>query len=166
MVMTLYDLTAFAMIGWALMIVLPFWSFTKRLVEWSLFPVAVSAIYVVGIIAVLSETGLGIASDFGNAEGVLRLLAQPDIALIAWIHILAFDHLVAVVIFRDNLRHRVVPLPIQSVILFMTLMFGPAGFLTYWTVRVARGRGTDFGGGSLAAGPDAVGSEPAMEGAS
>lgn len=40
----------------------------------------------------------------------------------------------------------VIPLPIQSLLLFVTLMFGPAGFLTYWLIRIARSRGSDLGG--------------------
>jgi hypothetical protein len=146
MIMQLYDLAGLAIIGWAFLIFFPFWSGTKKLVEWTVFPVLLCAIYLVGIVVVVADTGPGIMADFGNAEGVLGLLTQPDVALIAWIHILAFDHLVAVLIFRDNLTHKVVPLPLQSLILFMTLMFGPGGFLTYWTIRVARGRGTAFGG--------------------
>lgn len=143
---TLFDIAGLAMIGWALMILLPGWSVTKRLVEWTAFPVVLAAIYVVGIALVLAESGPGVIADFGSADGVIGLLAEPEVALVAWIHILAFDHLVGVVIFRDNLRHGVVTLPVQSVILFLTLMFGPVGFLTYWLVRTGRGVGPDLGG--------------------
>ncbi len=143
----LFDLAGLAIVGWALMILLPGWSVTKRLVGWTAFPVAVSALYTIGVVAMLSQSGLGVMADFGSAEGVIGLLARPDIALVAWIHILAFDHLVAVVIFRDNRRHNVVPLPVQSVLLLLTLMLGPAGFLAYWTIRVTRGRGGEIGGG-------------------
>jgi hypothetical protein len=75
-----------------------------------------------------------------SARPTARILATPEVALIAWIHILAFDHLVGVVIYRDNMRHRVVPVPVQSVILFLTLMFGPIGFLAYWLARIAKRR--------------------------
>ena len=138
MTSTLFNLAGIAIVGWALMIFLPGWGVTKRIVEWAAFPALVSLIYVIGVAAVLMETGLGVVADFGSAEGVVGLLAQPDIAPIAWIHILAFDHLVGVVIFRDNLRKKVVALPLQSLILFLALMFGPAGFLTYWLVRAIR----------------------------
>lgn len=62
---------------------------------------------------------------------MVRLLANADAALVVWIHILVFDQLVGVFIYRDNMRERVAPLPVQSAILFLTLMFGPAGFLVY-----------------------------------
>lgn len=142
----LFDVAGFAMVGWGLMILLPGWSVTRRLVRWTAFPVLLAAIYLLGLVIVLLARGPGMISDFGSADGVIDLLTLPDVALVAWIHILAFDHLVGVVIFRDNLRHQVVPLPVQSVILFLTLMFGPVGFLSYWLVRASRGHGADIGG--------------------
>ncbi len=146
MTTVLFNVALLATVGWGLMILLPGWSVTKRLVEWIAFPVAISLIYVVGVAAVLSETGFGVIADFGSAEGVIELLANPNVALIVWIHMSALDHLVGVGIFRDNLRHNVVPIPIQSLLLVLTLLFGPIGFLTYWIVRVARRRGSELAG--------------------
>lgn len=54
-----------------------------------------SVIYLIGVLAVLRGTGFGILADFGSPEGVVGLMTNPDIALIAWIHLLAFDHLVS-----------------------------------------------------------------------
>ena len=146
MTTVLFNVALVAIVGWGLMILLPGWSVTKRLVEWIAFPVAISLIYVVGVAAVLSETGFGVIGDFGSAEGVIELLANPNVALIVWIHMSALDHLVGVGIFRDNLRHNVVPIPIQSLLLALTLLFGPIGFLTYWIVRVVRRRGNELSG--------------------
>ena len=148
----LFNIAGLAIVGWLLMIFLPAWGVTRRLVKWTAFPALLSAIYAIGVVALLGRTGLGVVADFGTAEGVIGLLAKPDVALIAWIHILAFDHLVGVVIFRDNLRHRVVSLPVQSVLLFLTLMFGPVGFGLYWSARVAGGHGGAIGGDSLRSG--------------
>jgi hypothetical protein len=60
------------------------------------------------------------------------------VALVAWIHILAFDQLVGLFIYRDNMHHRYVPIVAQSIILFFTFMLGPIGFLAYFLVRLAR----------------------------
>jgi hypothetical protein len=68
-----------------------------------------------------------------------------DAKMIVWIHILVFDHLVGIFIYRDNMRRRVVSLPVQSLVLFLTLMFGPAGFLLYYSIRVAKGHGPAIG---------------------
>ena len=109
---------------------------------------ATAIIIVVGIVLMLMQNGMGVIGDFGSAEGVIRLLANPDIALVAWIHILAFDQVVAMVIYRDNMEHRYVPLPVQSVLLFATLMFGPVGFLGYYLLRAwSRGRRDRAGAG-------------------
>ena len=154
MFILLFNIAGLAILGWILMIFLPGWSVTKRIVDWALFPAALCAIYLFGIVVLLSRTGLGVISDFGSPTGVISLLTDPDVALIVWIHVLAFDHLVGVIIFRDNMDRRVVPLPVQSVLLFITLMFGPAGFLAYWGLRLARGHGTDVLGAPLAVIPE------------
>jgi len=135
---TLFAVAGIAMLGWLLLILAPGWSFTRRVAETAVFPLFLSALYLVGIAAVIRENGLGFMADFGSAEGVMALLATGPVALVAWIHILAFDQVVAHLIYRDNLKHRVVPLPLQSVILLATLMLGPVGFLTYWAIRSAR----------------------------
>ena len=142
----LFNLAGVAIVGWALMILVPAWSVTRRLAEWAVFPAALAVIYIVGVVPLLVAAGPGIIAEFGSADGVIRLLADPNTALVVWIHLLVFDHLVGVVIYRDNMRTRVVPLPVQSVLLFLTLMFGPAGFVTYYAIRVARGHGPAIGG--------------------
>ncbi|HEU0013529.1 MAG TPA: ABA4-like family protein, partial [Longimicrobium sp.] len=142
MYLTLFQLAGIAMLGWLLLILLPAWRGTRWIAETAVFPVFLSLLYVVGLVPLLAELGPGIMRDFGSAEGVTGLLRNPDLALVAWIHILAFDQAVALMIYRDNLRHRTVPLPVQSVILLLTLMFGPLGFLAYQAARAARrGRG-------------------------
>jgi hypothetical protein len=135
MYVALFNVAGIAMLGWLLLILLPAWKVTRWIAASALFPVFLSILYAVGITAVLMRTGPGIMSDFGNVEGVLRVLADADIALVAWIHILAFDQVVAMMIYRENMEHRYVPLPVQSVLLLATLMFGPIGFLGWYVLR-------------------------------
>lgn len=156
MYVLLFNLAGIAIVGWALMIFLPGWSVTRRIADWIAFPVYLAVLYVVGVLPLVVAAGPGIIGDFGSVGGVLGLLADPDVALIVWIHILVFDHLVGVFIYRDNMRERVVPLPVQSVVLFLTLMFGPAGFLLYYALRVARGRGPTIGAVAPATGSAAT----------
>lgn len=138
MYQTLFDLAGIAMVGWLLLILLPTWRVTRRVAESAIFPVFLSVLYLIGIAAVLRESGPGFMGEFGSADGVLGLLQQESIALIAWIHILAFDHAIGILIYRDNMKHRYVPVPVQSVLLAATLMLGPVGFLGYWAVRAVR----------------------------
>jgi hypothetical protein len=131
----LFNVAGYAIVAWLLLILLPAWRVTRRVAESAAFPVFLSVLYAAGIVPLLMKTGLGVMADFGSAEGVTQLLASPDLALVAWIHILAFDQVVGMVIYRDNMANRYVPLPVQSVLLFATLMFGPVGFLTYYVMR-------------------------------
>src|SRR5262249_26371933 len=131
----LFSLAGIAIIAWLLLIFLPTWRLTRRLAAIELFPVYLCLLYLAGVVPLLFEHGLGIVRDFGTAEGVIRLLADPDIALVAWIHILAFDQVVGLVIYRDNMSARHVPVPVQSILLVVTLMFGPVGYLSYYILR-------------------------------
>lgn len=136
MYVTLFSLTGIGIFAWLLLILLPTWKVTRWLAESEVIPVYLSALYLVGVVPFLIKNGLGVVRDFGNAEGVTRLLADHDIAIVAWIHILAFDQVVGLLIYRDNMSRRYVPIVLQSVILFLTLMFGPVGYLVYYLARL------------------------------
>lgn len=140
MYVTLFNLAGPAILVWVLLIFLPTWRVTRWLARTAIVPALLCALYVIGVVALISSAGFGFMREFGTAEGVARLMAQRDIALVAWIHFLAFDQLVAIFIYRDNMHHRYVPIPIQSVILFLTLMLGPVGFLSYYLARLAKTR--------------------------
>lgn len=135
---TLFDLAGYALPAWLLLIALPKWRFTRWLAESAIIPVLICVIYLAGVGLLLTSEGFGFMADFGTAEGVTGLLARQDVAMVAWIHILAFDQLVGLFIYRDNMQHRYVPLVVQSVILFLTLMLGPVGFLLYYLIRLMR----------------------------
>jgi hypothetical protein len=136
----LFDLAGLAIGGWILLIFLPTWRVTRRIADSALFPAYIALLYAVGVYGAFRELGPGIMADFGTADGVLGLLRTESVALVAWIHILAFDQVVAHLIYRDNMKHRFVPVVVQSVILVLTLMLGPLGFLLYWLIRLVRGR--------------------------
>ena len=137
---TLFDLAGPAILAWGLLIFLPTWKFTRWLAQSAIVPAYLAVLYAVGVYGVFVELGPGIMADFGTSDGVLGVLRLESVGLVAWIHILVFDQVIAHLIYRDNMTHRVVPLPLQSVILVLTLMLGPLGFLTYWIFRVGRSR--------------------------
>lgn len=142
---TLFSLTGIGILGWALMIFFPKWALTKRAAKSAVFPIYLSALYLAGVVPLVLAAGPGIVMKFGTATGVISLLSDADVALIAWIHILVFDQFVGLLIYRDNMRERLIPVALQSVILFLTLMFGPVGFLLYQLIRVARKHGPFVG---------------------
>ena len=135
----LFNLAGLGIAGWALMIFLPGWSVTKWIARSRIFPIYLTVLYTVGVLPLIASKP-GIVAEFGSPDGVLRLLASADAALVVWIHVLVFDQLVGVWIYRDNMRKRVVPTLVQSLILFLTLMFGPVGFLVYYVIRVMQKR--------------------------
>jgi hypothetical protein len=148
MYILLFNLAEPAILGWALLIFLPTWPVTRWIATRAAFPAYLALLYVIGVVPLVIGAGARIMLDFGSADGVVRLLADPNVALIAWIHILAFDQVAGIWIYRHNLRARVVPLPVQSAILFLTLMFGPAGFLVYYAACAAK-RSPSFPGESV-----------------
>src|SRR6185503_4674530 len=147
----LFQLASLAILGWIPLIVAPTWSGSRRLAGSAFFPIYISVLYAFGVGALLMELGPGFIADFGSAEGVARLLARQEIAWVAWLHILEFDQVIGLLIYRENMRHRYVPVPVQSALLFLTLMFGPLGYLAFMAIRVAR-----LGGGAFAADEDSV----------
>lgn len=153
---TLFDLAGYAIYAWLLLILLPKWRLTRWIAETAIFPIYLAVIYAVGIGLTIAETGFVFMGDFGSAEGVRNLLSQETGAMIAWIHILAFDQVVALLIYRDNMRRRFVPLPLQSLILVATLMLGPIGFLTYVVIRMARQTGSRVAWGESERSRDSV----------
>jgi hypothetical protein len=118
-----------------MLIFLPIWRVTRLLANLNLFPLYLATLYSVGIIATVWANGFGFMHDYSSASGVIHLLSEPNFALLVWIHILCFDQFIGHYIYRDNMEHRYVKLPLQSIILFLTLMFGPFGWLCYEVIR-------------------------------
>ncbi len=85
MYITLFELAGYAMLGWLLLIFLPTWRVTRWIADTAVFLVYLSVLYTVGIVPLVVQAGPGIMRDFGTAGGVLGLMQQPDVALIAWI---------------------------------------------------------------------------------
>jgi hypothetical protein len=159
----LFSLAGIATLGWVLLILLPGWRVTRRMADLEVFPIYLAILYLVGIAPLLVASGPGIIRDFGNADGVANLLARRDVALIAWIHILVFDQVVGVMIYRENARERYMPVVVQSLVLVLTFLFGPVGYLAYSAARaVARRKRSQVAGKiwKIAESADAPGDPP------
>lgn len=117
---------------WALMILLPRWRWTERIVRSPLINAASAALYVTLTFPRLGEIWPVVVRP--ALTGVAALLSSPAGATIAWVHFLAFDLFVGRWIYLDSRERQLHPLWI-SPLLFLTLMLGPAGFLLYLAVR-------------------------------
>jgi hypothetical protein len=117
---------------WVLMIFAPTWSVTRHLMQTHMAPALFAALYAILVIPALPS--------------ILPILAKPDFEIIraelgkpmgfvvAWIHFLTFDLFVGRWIYLDS-RERGVSVWLTGPCLFLTLMFGPLGFLCYLGAR-------------------------------
>lgn len=117
---------------WALMILLPRWRWTERIIRSLLVSVAPAALYATLVFPRLGEIWPAVARP--TLAGVAALLGSPAGATIAWVHFLAFDLFVGRWIYLDS-RERQVSAWFTVPLLFLTLMLGPAGFLLYLAAR-------------------------------
>ena len=120
---------------WAVMMLLPRWCWTARIVRSPLVSAVPAILY-----AALVLPRLGViwpAVSRPTLPGVEALLASPAGATIAWVHFLAFDLFVGRWMYLDS-RERRISSWVMTPVLFLTLMLGPAGFLFYLIVRSTR----------------------------
>jgi hypothetical protein len=117
---------------WALMILLPRWRWTERIMRSPLISVAPAALYAALIFPRLGEIWPAVARP--TLTGVTALLGSPVGATIAWVHFLAFDLFVGRWIYLDSRERQASPW-LMAPLLFLTLMLGPAGFLLYLALR-------------------------------
>ena len=117
---------------WALMIFLPHWRWTQRIMR-TLWPVVVLA----GVYTVLLLTQIGgVAGSLLNPtlDGIAGLLGTPAGAAVGWVHFLAFDLFVGRWAYLDS-RERGISAWLVSPTLFFVFMAGPFGLLLYLAVR-------------------------------
>ncbi len=119
---------------WALMIALPRWRWTERIVRspWIAAPPAL-------LYAALVLPRLGVSGSFGSAADVAALLGTVEGATVAWLHFLAFDLLVGRWVFLDAHDRGVHPLLVAPILL-LTFLLGPVGFVLYLLARAVAAR--------------------------
>lgn len=118
-----------AMVGWLILALVP------HRYRWP-----VGAARLVALALAFGYTAL-IAAFFARAEGgfgslseVAQLFAEPGALLAGWVHYLAFDLLIGSWERDEAVRIGLGPLMLIPC-LFLTLMFGPAGWLCFLGLR-------------------------------
>ncbi|HLL73173.1 MAG TPA: ABA4-like family protein [Pyrinomonadaceae bacterium] len=122
--------TTLVLPGWLLLIFLPRWRWTARIIAACVLPLALAVVYVI-IVAVHFGHSEG---GFGSLAEVGQLFRNPYSLLAGWIHYLAFDLFVGAWEVRDSRRvgiHHLLVVPCLA----LTFMFGPAGLLLYFLLR-------------------------------
>lgn len=117
---------------WFLVIFLPHWRGTQRIVASPLILVPLPILYTVLIVPRLgSLLPLLVQPDLPR---IAAALGTPEGALLGWIHFLAFDLLVGRWAYLDS-RQRGLSAWLVSPALFFVLMVGPFGLLLYLGLR-------------------------------
>jgi len=117
---------------WFLIILLPHWSITRRIIGSPLVALVPATIYLV-LVGPQIATLLSAVSN-PSLSGITTLLATPAGATIAWAHFLAFDLLVGRWVYLD-VRERGISALLMAPVLFLTFMLGPIGYLSYLGLR-------------------------------
>ena len=126
-----------ALLGWGALAVSTLFRLRslRRLVAGLLVPVGLGVAYTTLIVAALP----GAEGGFGSLSAVARLFGNPSLLLAGWIHYLAFDLLVGVLVAEQNEKIGIpglLMLPVYGA----TFLFGPAGFLLFQALRTLAGR--------------------------
>lgn len=120
---------------WALMILAPTWSWTRRIIGSPLIVVPAVLVYAILVLPRLGTVLPAVAGP--TLDGVREFLALPAGTAAAWAHFIAFDLFVGRWMYLDSRERGVHPL-VMAPLLLLTIMLGPLGLLGYLAVRYAR----------------------------
>jgi hypothetical protein len=116
--------------GWLLLVFLPSWKWTTRLVTSVLLPSLLALLYVY----LIATHWAGAEGGFGSLTDVGRLFDDPALLLAGWVHYLVFDLFVGTWEVRDAQRLGISQLLVVPC-LVLTFLFGPIGLLLYFVLR-------------------------------
>lgn len=121
---------------WALMILLPGWSWTRRIVRSPLIVLPPLAIY---LVLLFRPPGtlfgpLWSAVSRPTLAGVHEVVARLDGTALIWAHLIAFDLFIGRWMYFDSRERGIHPL-VMAPILVLTILLSPLGLLTYLGIR-------------------------------
>jgi hypothetical protein len=122
---------------WILMILLPRWRVTQRLLRSPLVILGPALLYM----ALVLPNAANILGAVNNPSlgGITALLTTPTGTTIGWVHFLAFDLFVGRWAYLDS-QERGISGWLMAPVLYLTLMLGPAGFALYLLLRAGHAR--------------------------
>lgn len=123
---------AVALIGWAVLILLPFWKDREKYLA-GIIVMLLCITYTWLIFTAIKPDDL---KSFGSLNGVMSLFTDKQLVTAGWVHYLAFDLFTGIFICRNAQRHGINHWLIAP-ILFFTFMLGPLGLLLYLLLRWA-----------------------------
>ena len=126
--------SANAMLGWVVLAIGLIWNKPnlRDVIAGQVFPVGLSLLYTILIIAFFFRAKGG----FDSLAHVQELFTYPWAALAGWIHYLAFDLFIGAMIAREVMS-RGISRWLLIILLPLTFMFGPIGYVGFVITRVA-----------------------------
>lgn len=122
---------------WLLLIFLPRWRITEKVMAGPWVAVPAALLYVALVLPRFGDLFTAVLNP--TLPAIAAFLGDPIGATIAWAHFLAFDLFVGRWVYLDG-RSRNISAWLLSPILFMVLMLGPLGFLLYLLLRTILAR--------------------------
>lgn len=126
---------AVAMLGWVALLASPWFPTAARVIG----AIAIPTLLALAYAGILVTSIGGAEGDFFTLDGVMRMFTQPIVVVMGWLHYLAFDLFVGAWITFDS-RERGIRFAIVLLPLFLTLMLGPVGLLSYFLLLLVTGR--------------------------
>ena len=120
----------FALAGWLLLIFVPRWRWTRKIVIAGTIPLLLSVAYMVLVILFFGQADGG----FDSLANVMKLFTNEWAVLAGWIHYLAFDLFVGSWEVKDS-QEKGISHWLVIPCLVLTFLLGPIGFLLYNIIR-------------------------------
>jgi hypothetical protein len=134
MTQLLFDLTFYvAAPFWALMILAPWWSWTRRIIGSPLIVLPPLAIYIVQIAPILGQFATAMLRP--SLDGVHDVLATVDGTAAIWAHLIAFDLFVGRWMYLDS-REKGLHGLLMAPVYVLTILLSPFGLVAYFAIRV------------------------------
>lgn len=132
----LFDLSFYlAAPFWALMIILPTWSWTQKIIASPWITVPTLVVWAIVAVPVLGPLWSLVTSP--NLPKLEHLLTQPGAVTLVWAQIIAWDLFIGRWMYLDGRRRELSPL-LMSPLLIFTVLLSPVGLPLYLVVRTVR----------------------------
>jgi hypothetical protein len=117
---------------WALMILAPAWSWTRRIAGSPLIVLPPLAVYLAAVLPIAARFAAEMLRP--DLDGVRDLLATVDGTAVVWAQLIAFDLFIGRWMYLDGRKRAVSPL-VMAPILVLTILLSPFGLLAYLAIR-------------------------------
>jgi Domain of unknown function (DUF4281) len=117
---------------WALMILVPTWARTRKVIGSPLIVLAPLAVCLVLLVPMFGQFWPVVTEP--TLGGLQRLLASPEAVTALWAQVIAWDLFVGRWIYLDSRERNIHPL-IMAPILVFTILLSPLGLPAYFAVR-------------------------------